>query len=116
MSHEDLKRNAAIICKHVSYPERPILYAARGAPVDPADSGWQFLCNLKTRHDFPSAAVWLLEKVAALDPTIRGILDAEPKTCFERSMVDVPWVSTEIFRDVSTPLDMTEGDYPPTAW
>jgi hypothetical protein len=91
MSYENLRRSAAIICKHVSYPERPILYAAPGAAVDPADSGWQFLCNLNARHDFPSAAVSSLEEVAALDPTVRSILDAEPKMSFERSSIAEPW-------------------------
>jgi hypothetical protein len=79
MGYEDLKRSAAIICKHVSYPECPILYAARGVPGEPAGGGWQFLCGLEKRHDFNDAAVWLLEEVAALDPTLRSSLDAEPK-------------------------------------
>src|SRR5260370_37028477 len=91
MSYEDLKRSAAIICKHVSYPERPMLYAACGVPLELADSGWQFLCSLETRHDFNDAAIWLLEEVAVLDPTVRNILDAEPKMSFERSSITVPW-------------------------
>jgi len=33
----------------------------------------------------------LLEEVAALDLTLRSILDAEPKMCFERLSMDVPW-------------------------
>ena len=91
MSYEDLKRSAAIICKHISYPKHPILYAARAVPLEPADSGWQFLCGLELGHNFDDAAVWALQEVAALDPTLRNILDAEAKKCFERSSVGAPW-------------------------
>ena len=99
MGYEDIKRTGAIICKHVAYPGRPILYAARGVPLEPTDSGWQFLCGLQIGHQFNHAALWLLEEVAALDPTLREILDAESKKCFERSSADGPWREVPYERD-----------------
>jgi hypothetical protein len=94
-----MKRTGAIICKHVSYPESPIRYAARGVPLEPTDSGWQFLCGLQIAHQSNDAAVWLLEEVAALDPTLREILDAEPKKCFERSSGVAHWNEVPYERD-----------------
>ncbi len=92
MSYEDLKRSAAIICKHISYPERPILRATRDLPLEPEDSGWQFLCGVENHTD-RRGQVWALQEVAALDPALSNILDAEPKVSFERSTVDMPWRS-----------------------
>jgi hypothetical protein len=91
MGFEQLKRSAAIICKQVSYPERPILHATRDFPVEPADSGWQFVCGVENHDDFGGGQTWTLEEVTALDPTLRAILDAEPKISFERRTVDTPW-------------------------
>ncbi|HWY41115.1 MAG TPA: DUF2185 domain-containing protein [Chthoniobacterales bacterium] len=91
MSYEKLKRSAAILCKHISYPDRPILRATRELPVEPEDSGWQFLCGVERHDDASSEAVWALEEVAALDTTLRSLLDSEPRMSFERSTVDTPW-------------------------
>lgn len=90
MSYEDLKRSAAMICKHISYPEHPILRATRDVPLEPADSGWQFLCGVES-HEKSQAAVWALEEVARLDSSLRSILDAETGVSFERSAADTPW-------------------------
>ena len=79
MSYEELKQTAAIICIHISYPERPILYATGGVPSEPADRGWQFLCGIEPHDDVSCAKVWLLKEVADLDPTVRSILDSEQK-------------------------------------
>jgi hypothetical protein len=58
--------------------------------LEPTDSGWQFLCGLEVGHNFDDAAVWLLEEVGALDPTLRQILDVEPNKCFEQPSVERP--------------------------
>ena len=90
MSYEDLKHCAAIICEHISYPERPIIHATRDKPDEAEDSGWQFLCGIEN-HEHARAAVWLLHEVAELDPSLCSILDAEPEFSFERSTVHTPW-------------------------
>src|SRR5438270_3467609 len=89
-SYEDLRNSGAIICERISYPERPILHAARDVPAEPEDSGWQFLCGVEN-HEHSRASVWALHEVADLDPSIRVILDAAPQVSFERSTIETPW-------------------------
>jgi len=91
VSYEDLKQSAAIVCFHVSYPERPILRATRDRPLELEDSGWQFLCGVEHHGDASRGKVLALEEVPALDATLRIILDAEPKVSFERSTVSTAW-------------------------
>jgi len=98
MSYEDLKQSAAIICEHISYPERPILHATRDTPEQLEDSGWQFLCGVEN-HEHSDAAVWALHQVADLDPSVRPILDAEPQSSFERSTASTPWRQIEYTND-----------------
>ena len=90
MSYEDLKQSAAIICTHISYPEHPILRATRDDPLEPEDSGWQFLCGTAS-HGESRGLVVALNEVAAMDPSLLNILDSKPKVSFERSTVDTPW-------------------------
>jgi len=90
MSYEDLRRSGAVICKHVSYPERPILRATRHVPLEWQDSAWQFLCGVEA-HDTNDGIVWSLEEVAALDHTLVEILEAKPKVSFERLTVSTAW-------------------------
>jgi hypothetical protein len=90
MGYEDIKRSAAIVCKHISYPERPILRATRDVPVDPADSGWQFLCGVADHRNI-RGAIWALEEAACLDASLREILDAEPEVSFKRSTLGGSW-------------------------
>jgi hypothetical protein len=90
VSYEDLKGSAAILCEHISYPDRPILRATRDVPVEPEDSGWQFLCGVEN-HDKSNGVVWLLEELAGLDSSLRSILDSEPEASFERSTADGAW-------------------------
>jgi hypothetical protein len=92
MSYEDYRRCGAIICKHVSDGQHPILMATRGTQLQPEDSGWQFLCGT-FGHDASDAALWLLEEVAQLDPSLLPILDAEPESSFRRSSINDPWRS-----------------------
>ena len=92
MSYEDYRRCGAIICKHVSDGQHPILLATRGEPLQPEDSGWQFLCGT-FNHTTSDAALWLLEEVAQLDPSLLPILDAEPLSSFRRSGITDSWRS-----------------------
>ena len=92
MSYENLKRSAAFVCEHVALRRRPILRAKHDVPIDPADSGWQFLCGVENHTD-SAPLLWALEEVAQLDFSLRTILDSPQETCFERSTVDTPWRS-----------------------
>jgi hypothetical protein len=66
--------------------------ATRGIPLQPEDSGWQFLCGT-FGHETSDAALWLLEEVAQLDPSVLPILDAEPESSFRRSSINDSWRS-----------------------
>jgi hypothetical protein len=92
MSYNDYRRCGAIICKHVADRSHPILAAVRGGARVPEDSGWQFHCDTFS-HSTSDAALWLLEEVAQLDPTLLPILDAEPESSFRRSSANDPWHS-----------------------
>lgn len=84
-------RGAAIVCPHVAEGSQRILYAERSAPVDEADSGWQFICGSGTHDDERSAEVWALDEVVDLDPTVVCLLDAPIGTRFSRKSTKVPW-------------------------
>ena len=90
MCYEDYRRCGAIICKHVADGGLPILMATRGTALVPEDSGWQFLCGTLS-HSASDAALWLLQEVAQLDPSLMPILDAEPESSFRRSAINDPW-------------------------
>jgi hypothetical protein len=90
MSYENYRGCGAIICKHISDEKLPILRATRDEPLEPEDSGWQFICGIH-KHETADAALWSLEEVAQLDPSLLTILDAEPGTSFQRAIRDAPW-------------------------
>jgi len=76
-SYEDLRNSGAIICEHISYPERPFSTPHETFRAEPEDSGWQFPCGVEN-HEHSRASVWALHEVADLDPSIRVTLDAAP--------------------------------------
>ena len=90
MSYNDYRGCAAIICKHISDGKLPILRATRDAPLEPEDSGWQFICGIHS-HNTADAAIWSLEEVARLDSSLLTILDSEPGTTFQRRSLQEPW-------------------------
>ena len=94
MAYEDIQQSGAFICKHIDYPRRPILRVTRDHPVADEDSGWQFLCGASS-HDASDAAIWRLEEVVALDPTVRSLLDSEPCHSFERTSSGGVWVESQ---------------------
>jgi hypothetical protein len=63
---------AALVCDHVAIAGDPILHAARSEPIEPADSGWQFLCG-RGGH-VQDAKIWILQEVLTCEPTYRSSL------------------------------------------
>ena len=92
MSYNDTSRCGAIICTHISDGKLPILRASRDEPLEPLDSGWQFTCGVSD-HDAEDAALWLVEEVVQLDPSIRAIIDSAPGIAFERASLGAAWQS-----------------------
>ena len=68
MTNEAILRMGAILCVEVTRDRAAILYAERSAPVNPADSGWQFLYG-NGREDPNLALWWAVFEVLELDPT-----------------------------------------------
>jgi len=65
----------AIICHHIAETGVEIQRAIRTSPVDPADSGWQFLCPID-EHPESSGKVWLISEVLTVHPELNQIIDA----------------------------------------
>jgi len=80
---------AAIVCSHVAREGLPIMYAQRGAPIRPEDSGWQFLCNEGVEHT--DAAVWSVSEVLEHEPTLLGLLEGPPGTQVVRERRERAW-------------------------
>jgi len=90
MSYDDIAGCGAIICSHIAYPEVPILLASRDEPLQPEDSGWQFLCG-RLSHVSADGRLWRLDEVVKLDASILEILDNPPGTTFKRDDGKTPW-------------------------
>src|SRR5437762_1148933 len=84
-------RRAAILCSHVASRQRPILCAERGDPLDAADSGWQFLCNVATEENPSDAKVWAVSEVLDIEPTLAPFIDLPPGTRIVRENIGAPW-------------------------
>ena len=84
-------RRGAIICKHAAVERRPILYARRDEPVDPADSGWQFQCGLGVEEDPASFKLLSIEEIVRLEPTLKDHLDAPCGTVMYRRASGQAW-------------------------
>jgi hypothetical protein len=87
---ESLSR-AAILCEHVASGEEPVRLATKDAPEDPADSGWQFLCNSGKEDRVDGAQVWLLSEVIERNPELASWLDVPVGTCLERQNEQSAW-------------------------
>lgn len=90
MSYDDIAGCGAIICRHVAYPDVPILRATRDEPLQPEDSGWQFLCGV-TGHTSADGRLWRLDEVVKLDRSILDILENAAGTSFARDSMNGPW-------------------------
>lgn len=91
-SFDDDKQKAAIVCRHVHSDGSPILYASRAAPVEPADSGWQFLCGAD-EHAATDARVWSMREVVRFEPSLRRFMDAPVGTVLGRADASGEWSS-----------------------
>ena len=87
------KQIACIVCKHVAHYGTPILQAQRDESVDPADSGWQFLCGTNSHLDV-DAEIWSTEEVCQRDPSIKLILERPVGTKLTRQSAESEWHST----------------------
>jgi hypothetical protein len=82
---DNMLNSAAIICGHIAEGKESIRYAKRTEPVEPEDSGWQFLCGTNQEENENDANVWLISEVLKFDPSLE---------CFILSPV-----GTELFKD-----------------
>ena len=90
-AHGDLLHTAAIVCSHVATGQRKILVADRGAPEDPADSGWQFLCGAEI-EDWEQASVWSVQEVIDVEPTLASLVNMSIGTRLMRLSQNDEWV------------------------
>lgn len=83
---------AAFICRHVTESGLPVLRARYDVPVDDADSGWQFSCNMNP-EDESTAVLCALDEVLQQDSSLKALLTS-PKTPGEalvRQSSSSPW-------------------------
>ena len=84
----------AIVCAHVAAGE-PILLARRSEPIDPDDSGWQFLCNSGADEKIEDANIWKITQVTESDPSILKFVDAPVGTILSRKNQHSEWALEE---------------------
>ena len=82
---------AAILCNHVAEGRLPILLATKDEPIEPTDSGWQFLCGSDEHDDKSNFRVWSVREVTELDPSLTQWVDLPPPTSLFRSNVGESW-------------------------
>jgi hypothetical protein len=86
----ELLRTAAVVCREVAIDHAPILYAVRSQPVEPADSGWQFLCGAR-EEDPGEAQVWAVHEVLEYDRSIEPLIEKPPGTVLWRDSASDRW-------------------------
>lgn len=79
----------AIVCKHVTSENLPILRATRDRPLNPEDSGWQFLCN--TGRDETDAEIWSVNEVLELEPSLSPFINNPSGTQLVRNDKKSQW-------------------------
>lgn len=84
MIRSDQDHRAAIICVHAAKEGLPILRAIRTEPLEPEDSGWQFLCNSGKDENENEAQVWLVSEVLGLEPSLSKFIKAPVGTMVSR--------------------------------
>lgn len=89
-THND--RRATIVCSHIAKEAYPILRAIRTEPLEPEDSGWQFLCNSGRDEIETEAQVWLVEEVLGIEGSLSAFLDCEVGTEITRDSLNSAWV------------------------
>jgi len=83
---------AAIVCSHIAQHKCPILRAVRTEPLEPEDSGWQFLCSSGREENDIEAQVWLVNEVLGFDPSLSALINSPVGSKFSRSDKDAKWV------------------------
>jgi hypothetical protein len=83
----------AIVCSHVASGEYPICYATRDEPMDPEDSGWQFLCNSGLEEDLADAQIWGIDEVLKLEQSLKEYVNSPIGTQLLRANSDAAWAS-----------------------
>ncbi len=80
----------AIVCAHVAAGE-PILRATRDNPMDPDDSGWQFLCDSGADERIEDAQIWSVTQVAEREPSLLPFINSPVGTTMSRTDADSEW-------------------------
>lgn len=80
---------AAIVCSHVAQENYPILCAKKDEPLDPVDSGWQFLCY--SGKDENDGKIWAISEVIELEPTLKNLLNQPVGTTLIRKNKNADW-------------------------
>lgn len=81
----------AVVCEHIGNFSKPILLGLRTAPLEPEDSGWQFLCDSVSEEEVSHAKVWSLTSVLKYEPTLAGLLDSPSGTKIVRKDLYSQW-------------------------
>jgi hypothetical protein len=84
-------KQAAIVCSHVAAEHQPILRAVRTEPLEPEDSGWQFLCNSGKEEREDEARVWLIYEVSEREPSLSDFMELPAGTKIQRIDRHSPW-------------------------
>jgi hypothetical protein len=85
---KETRTTACIVCSHVMYRERPILYASN--VMD--DGYWQFLCGFD-EHSEEDLKIISLEEATIIDPSINDVYAMPVGTSIERHAVGEKWKS-----------------------
>ena len=84
----------AIVCAHV-VAGQPILRATRDNPMDPADSGWQFLCDCGAEERAEDAQIWSVTQVVEREPSLLPFKNSPVGTTMSRADVMSEWKPSE---------------------
>ena len=92
-----LLKRAAIVSDFVAIKGLPILYAYRGRPTRPADSGWQFRSGRKG-DPTTSGKVWMLKEVLTYESTRKQVLHMKVGTKLSRRKETDSWQVSRRFQ------------------
>lgn len=83
---------AALVCVHIARLKLPVLYAYRDVPVEPGDSGWQFLCG--GQDDVDELQVWSVDEVVEQEPSLKEWVSKNAPIEIARSSAHSEWERT----------------------
>lgn len=82
---------AAIVSRMVASRQRPILYGHRDESLEDDDSGWQFTAGGHDDMDEGGIAIWSIDEVIELEPSILPFLNLPPGTQIARRTETQAW-------------------------